>query len=180
MCAEWVLDNSECLLNKFWRSSKRVLIDTCMTHERLSLWVLNKFCKITPGWLLNDSCMTNEYLLNEFWRSSGRALRDTWVTPEWLVDESCTCSEGVLSDSWMPSESVLKEFRMRSERFSMSSERVLNDLWINSEWVENGTSTAAEWVPMSFIDKFRSSCEWAQTWMRQSLQEFSMAPQTSC
>ena len=173
-----------------------------MTHDRLFQWVLNKFCKITPEWLLNDSCMTNEYLLNEFWRSSERALRDTWMTPEWLVDEFCISSE----EFWMSSEWLLNAFWISSEgvqnEFSMSSERVLNDFWIKSEWVGNGTLTAAEWLPMTpewllhkfrissawslleFQKEFRLSCEWAETerhwtWMRQSLQEFSMVPETS-
>ena len=157
---EWLLTrfcaNSECeqseswiTLNKFWRSW--VLIDNCMTHERLVQWVPNRFCKVTPEWLLSDSCMTNEYLLNEFWS-------ELCATPEWLLNDLWMSSVHVLNefwmssewDPWMPSESVLKRFRMSSEWLSMRSERVLNDLWIKSEWVGNGTSTAAEWLPMSY------------------------------
>ena len=111
-------------------------------------------------WVLNDSCMTNEYLLKEFWRSSERALRKTRMTPAWLADEFRISSKWMLNEFWVTHECLLNQFWRSSEWILNELRTSTNDLWMKSEWVGNETRTAAEWLLMSYLNEFWMTPEW--------------------
>ncbi len=62
----------------------------------------------------------------------------------------------VLNEFRMGSDRVLNELCLNSEEFWMSSERVLNQFWMSSEWIPHGFWFSSEWM----IYAFRSSSEW--------------------